>query len=97
MRLKYSLQAIADMDSIAAFFELQNPTVLPKILSDIEAKLSLISDYPAIGNQQQDRTVRKAVTRRCRYIIHCRILRQAGEVQIVSIRHFKQARKFQNN
>jgi toxin ParE1/3/4 len=97
MRIKYSRQAISDLDAIATFFETENPKILPKILSDIESKISLIMDYPEVGHQQQDNSVRKAVTRRYRYIIHYRMLRQIDEIQIVTVRHFGQSRKFKDN
>ncbi len=97
MRLKYTQQAIADLASIANYHERLNPQVLPRIRSDIEAKLELIKAYPESGHQQQDETVRKAVTRRYRYIIHYRILRELDELQVLAIRHFRQAQLYKDN
>ena len=97
MRLKYTQQAIADLASIANYHERLNPQVLPRIRSDIEAKIELIKAYPEAGRQQEDETVRRAVTRRYRYIIHYRILRKQVERQILAIRHFRQAQLFKDN
>ena len=97
MRLRYTQQAIADMAAIADFFEVNNPFVLPKIRSDIEAKIALIKVYPEASPQESDRSLRKAVTRRYRYIIHYRLLYEINELHIIAIRHFRQKRKFQDS
>ncbi len=97
MKTKYTQQAIADLATVATFYETRNASLLPKILSDIESKLELIKDYPDAGHQQQDKTVRKAVTRRYRYIIHYRILKATNEIQIIAVRHFRQARTHEDN
>jgi plasmid stabilization system protein ParE len=97
MRIKYTQQAIADMAAIADFFEVENPFVLPKIRSDIEAKIALIKVYPEASPQEPDRSLRKAVTRRYRYIIHYRLIYELNELHIIAVRHSRQRRKFQNN
>jgi plasmid stabilization system protein ParE len=97
MKIKYTRQSIADLDAIATFFETQNPSVLPKIQSDIESKIELIKDYPEASYPLKDVQVRKAVTRRYRYVIHFRILYQSDEIQILTVRHFRQARSFKDN
>ncbi len=97
MRIRYTLQANSDISALADYFENHNPLVLPKIRSDIEAKIELIKQYPEAGHQQQDKSVRKAVTRRYRYIIHYRVFRHLEEVQIITIRHFRQSRKYEDN
>lgn len=97
MRIRYTQQAIGDLTSIANYYEGLNPQVLPRIRSDIEAKLELIKAYPEVGHQQQDLTVRKAVTRRFRYIIHYRIFREMDELQVLAIRHFRQAQLHKDN
>jgi addiction module RelE/StbE family toxin len=97
MKVRFTLQSKADLTSIADYFETQNVAALPKILSDIEAKISLIKNYPEIGREQQDRSVRKAITRRYRYIIHYRVVAAMEEIHILAIRHFRQARPFENN
>jgi hypothetical protein len=62
MKIKYTQQAIADMAAIADLFEVNNPFVLPKIRSDIEAKTAIIKVYPEASPQESDKSLRKAVT-----------------------------------
>jgi hypothetical protein len=62
MKIKYTQQAIADMAAIADLFEVNNPLVLPKIRSDIEAKIAIIKVYPEANPQESDKSLRKAVT-----------------------------------
>jgi plasmid stabilization system protein ParE len=97
MRIKYTQQAIADMAAIADFFEMEKPFVLPKIRSDIESKIALIKVYPEANPQEGDKSLRKAVTRRYRYIIHYRLLYEINELHIVAVRHFRQKRKFRDS
>lgn len=97
MRIKYTQQAIADMAAIAAFFEVENPFVLPKVRSDIESKIALIKEYPEANPQERDKSLRKAVTRRYRYIIHYRLLSELNELHIIAVRHYRQSRKFQDS
>jgi plasmid stabilization system protein ParE len=97
MRVRFTPQAASDLDAIARFFEPEHASILPRILSDIEAKLDLIRQYPEAGQQQQDLSIRKAVTRRYRYISYYRLFKNRNELQIIAIRHFKQSRKYEDN
>jgi plasmid stabilization system protein ParE len=97
MKVRYTLQAMSDLSAIATYFETQNPFVLPKIKSDIDSKIALIKQYPDAGRDQNDKTVKKAITRRYRYIIHYRIMYEQNEIQIITVRHFRQDRKYEDN
>ena len=97
MKVRYSPQALSDLGAIATYFEERNPAMLPKIHSDIASKLELNKQYPEAGHVQQGAMVRKAETRRYRYILRYRIVREAHEVQIITIRHHRQLRKYEDN
>jgi plasmid stabilization system protein ParE len=85
MRLRYTLPALADLDSILDYVADRSPQGARHIQTRIRAVTALLLQYPLAGVVTDDRTIRRMTTRPYPYLIFY----EATEAEIIvhAVRH----------
>jgi plasmid stabilization system protein ParE len=85
MRLRYTLPALSDLESILDYIATHSPQGAARVRSRIEAVINLLLSHPRIGASTDDPTIRRMPTSPYPYLVFYEI---AGEDLIIhAIRH----------
>ena len=85
MRLRYTLPALADLDEILDYVTARSPQGAARIQGRIKAITDLLLQYPLIGAQTEDPSIRRMTTSPYAYLIFYEV---AGEELIIhAVRH----------
>ena len=87
MIVVYTQAALTDLNGIADSLIHRNPNGAAKVESDIRATIDRLTLHPFSGRQQDEATVRKAVSPGYRYRIFYAVDAGNGVVQVLSILH----------
>lgn len=85
MKVVFTRPALAELDAIAAHIRERNPAAAANVVSDIERVASQLGRFPLMGHPKYRPGVRMIPLRRYPYLIFYSV--EAGEVQILSVRH----------
>jgi addiction module RelE/StbE family toxin len=85
MRLRYTLPALADLDSILAYIATRSPQGAARVQQRIRNAVQLLTEFPSIGIRTQDPSIRRIVARPYPYLIFYEVA--DDEVVIHAIRH----------
>ena len=85
MRLRYTIPALTDLDSILAYLAQVSPQGARRIQSRIKTITELLINYPRIGLQTDDATIRRISTSPYPYLIFYEVA--GDEVIIHAVRH----------
>jgi addiction module RelE/StbE family toxin len=96
MKLRLTVRALHDLDSISDYVRERNPDAAERIGEAIRASLHTLETYPWLGRRQTLADVRRLVTRRFPYLVYYRVDAAAGEVVVLSIRHAAQKRDYED-
>jgi plasmid stabilization system protein ParE len=96
MKLRLTVRALQDLDSISEYIRAQNPQAAERVGNAIWHSLRALETYPYLGRRQTLAKVRRQVTRRYPYLIYYQIDLAAGEVIVLSVRHAAQQRDFED-
>lgn len=85
MRLRYTLPALADLNSILDYIAAHSPQGARRVQARIQAIIDLLLLYPGIGTRTDDPTIRRMTALPYRYMIFY----EAAETEIIihAIRH----------
>lgn len=95
MRIRFTGQALSDLNHVAHYLKKRNPNVARRVRSAILATIAILKDYPAAGREQTTPGVRKIVARKYHYLIYYRADRE--DVSILSVQHPAQERTFEDD
>lgn len=85
MRVRYTLPALADLDTILDYIAERSPQGARNVHARIHAVLELLQTYPYIGTPTRDLSIRRMTTTPYPYLIFYEV---AGEDLIVhAVRH----------
>ena len=85
MRLRYTLPALADLDSILAYIGAYSPNGAARVHARIQAVLDLLLSYPRIGATTEDPAIRRITTTPHPYLIFYEIADE--EIVVHAVRH----------
>ena len=88
MRIRYTPQALTDLESISAYYRAISPRVASAIVSEIERRIAQLSRLPLIAPQTDEPGIRELIVLRYPYKIYYRI-----DDRIVVIMHIRDARR----
>ena len=69
MKLRYTLPALADLNSILAYIAVHSPQGARRVQARIQAIIDLLLLYPDIGTRTDDPTIRQMTARPSPYLI----------------------------
>lgn len=95
MRIRFTRQAVGDLERIAAYLTAHNPRAAKRVRTAILASIAVLRRFPAAGRAQTTEGVRKLVARKYRYLIYYRV--EDDAVAILSIQHPAQEREYQDD
>ncbi len=85
MRLRYTIPALADLDSILAYIATRSPQGAARVQQRIRDTVQLLAEFPRIGTWTKDPSIRRLVARPYPYLIFYEVTE--SEVVIHAIRH----------
>ncbi len=85
MKLRYTLPALSDLDSILAYVASHSPQGARRVQSRIQIIIDLLSSYPSIGTRTDDPTIRRMTASPYPYLIFYEVT--DTEVIIHAVRH----------
>lgn len=85
VNLRYTLPALADLNSVLDYIAAQSPQGARRVQARIQAIIDLLLLYPAIGTRTDDPTIRRMTTSPYPYLIFY----EATETEIIvhAVRH----------
>jgi toxin ParE1/3/4 len=86
VRLRLTPQALADVESVAAYLEARNPLGARRVETAIQDALILIGRYPEIGAMGR-RRVRRLALPRYPYLIFYRVDEPTDAIANLAVRH----------
>ena len=93
MKVRYGEEAITGIASIGRYHHPSNPEAARNIRSDIQATIRRISSNPLIHARTGRGDIRRAVTRRHRYVIYFRLVDECF-IAVLSVRHGAEQPRF---
>jgi toxin ParE1/3/4 len=84
MKVRYTRQAVADLDDIADYIRTHNPLAAVAVETAVRSTINLLADFPRIGSHRPQLDARALRTPRHLYTVYYRI--EGDEVWIVHIR-----------
>jgi plasmid stabilization system protein ParE len=97
MKVQYSALATTEFKSIAKYFKNINPVVAKSVTEDIKKTVRLLARHPGIGKPQDAPDTRRAITSRYGYLVYYRESLGSQFIEIITIRHGRQNRPFQDS
>jgi len=85
LRLRYTLPALADLDTILNYIAARSPRGARQVQARIKAVTDLLSQYPNIGRRTNDPTIRRMTVPPYPYLIFYEPT--ANEIIIHAVRH----------
>jgi plasmid stabilization system protein ParE len=86
MNLRLTLTAERDLDSISRYLSERNPTASARVREAIVSSMRNLVDLPNVGHPITPH-LRRVVVPKFGYLIYYTVIRQPGEISILSIRH----------
>ncbi|MBV9750268.1 MAG: type II toxin-antitoxin system RelE/ParE family toxin [Acetobacteraceae bacterium] len=85
MRLRYTLPALADLDSVLNYIAAQSPQGAQRVQARIQAIIDLLLLHPGLGTRTDDPTIRRMTALPYHYVIFY----EATETEIIihAVRH----------
>lgn len=84
MRVRYTPQALTDIQGIAGYVCRRNPSAAANVESAIRSLIELLADFPRIGRPRPELDARSIGVTRYPYTVYYRI--EGNEVWIVHVR-----------
>ena len=85
MKLRFTRQALRDLEDIAGYLCEHNPAAALRVREALLESLKDLADFPELGRRQSVEGVRKYVTRRYSYLVYYAV--DAETVIVLTIRH----------
>jgi len=85
VKLRFTLPALADLDSILDYISARSPQGAARVHARIKAILELLLNYPRMGARTDDPTIRRLTTTPYPYLVFYQITET--EIIIHAIRH----------
>jgi len=85
MRVRYTLRAQADLDSIYAFLDTQAPAAAQSVKTVIERRVALLAEFPNIAPETDEAGVYELTIIRYPYLVYYEV--SGDEVWVLHIRH----------
>jgi toxin ParE1/3/4 len=85
MKVRYRVQALADIEEIFRYIEQRNPSGAQNVMRAIFAGMQFIAENPNAAPRTDDPTVRVVVVRQYRYKIFYGV--DGDEIDVLHIRH----------
>ena len=92
MKLLYSSAALWQLDDIAAFIAMDNPTVARSVLGRIRSSTELLAEFPMIGREGSIAETREWVVPGLPYVVVYKIDSPDDTILIVNVFHGAQDR-----
>ncbi len=84
MEIRWTRKALENLDAIAAYIALDNPTRARSFVGEIKEKTALLAQFPAIGRPGRVPGTRELVVHE-NYVVPYRV--KDGAVQILRVHH----------
>jgi toxin ParE1/3/4 len=85
VRVRYTLPALADLDSVLDYIATRSPQGARNVQARIKAVIELLRSYPYIGSPTRDPSIRRIVTTPYPYVVFYEV---AGDDLIIhAVRH----------
>ena len=94
MKLRFTPQAIRDLDEISAYLRPRNPFAAQRVRDSILDSLKILNQFPYAGRKQTVGSVRKLMTRKYRYLVYYSVDESHQEVVVLAIQHPARARDY---
>lgn len=85
MRLRYTAQAVSELDEILAYIAARSPAGASRVHARIKAVIDLLERHPQAGQRTSMPRVRRILATPYRYLIFYEQL--ADEVVVIGVRH----------
>ncbi len=92
MKLRFTRQALRDLEEIAAYIRERNPSAAARVRDAILESLRDLADFPTLGRRQSVEDVRKYVTRQHSYLVYYTY--DTETVIVLTIRHPARQRNY---
>jgi plasmid stabilization system protein ParE len=86
MKVRYRIQARADLEEIFRYLDRRSPTGARNVLQAIHAAIDNIAEFPNAAQRTSDPEIRVKIVGRYRYRIFYAIV-DADYVEIIHVRH----------
>ncbi len=87
MRIRYSMAAVEDLDSIRTYIEKDNPRAAWVVASFIKRSIAILEDWPYHGRATEKEGIRRLAVMNYPYVVYYRV---SDEVLILNVRHSAQ-------
>jgi plasmid stabilization system protein ParE len=92
VRIRYQLEARADIQRIYNYVAERNPHAASRVVERIRAAINLLSEFPHIGHVGRDPETREWVVKGLPYVIVHELRPAEGEIVILAVFHGAQDR-----
>ena len=86
-RIVVRQSALADLESLASYFDAIDPDITVRIVADIERSVERLKDFPSIGGAIPHTDLRRIISRRYRFTISYFVAPE--RVEIVGVFRFQ--------
>ena len=87
IQIVFRKSALADLESVARYFDAIDPAVTPRIIADVESSIARLRDFPSSGEAIPSTGLRRILSRRYRFTISYFVA--ADQVEIVGVFRFQ--------
>ena len=87
MRLRYTTEALANLEAINDFLSERNPAAARRIAAEIRAAAQRLCEFPHIGRTGDAKETRQWVVRRSPYLIVYEVDEARGEIVVIGAFH----------
>ena len=85
MRVRYTLQAQGDLDTIYSYLDQRTPTAARSVKELVERRIASLADFPLMAPETDEPGIRELTIVRYPYKVYYEV--QGDEVWIIHIRH----------
>jgi plasmid stabilization system protein ParE len=87
VRIRYSLQALADLEAIFEYFDTHAPATAPALKSAIELAINRLEAFPYLAAATDEPAVRVLALARYRYRIYYTVDAKNRVITVLHVRH----------
>ena len=90
MKIRYTPQALPQLDEIFSYIETENPAAAPKVKARLKQSIERLGRFPYSCRVTETPDIRVLAVVRLRYLVFYAVDEGTQEVQILRVRHSSQ-------
>lgn len=97
MKVRFTKEALADLDTIFAYIAKDNPAAAARVVERISQAADLLREFPRMGRRSSEPGVFEAIVRGLPYIVVHELDRKRGAVVVLRVYHAARKRPTQRS